>query len=307
VTFARPLWLLGGLALVVAALALYRFAERGTARGVLLYTNLDFMLAAAQPSRLPSFVFLAGWVGGAVALAIALGSPRVWTLVPVPDGTALLCIDTSGSMAAHDLEPSRAGAATAAALQFLDGVAPGTRVGIITFATNAQLVQTPTSDLGAVRDALARVPTPNGATAIGDALALAGQTLPAHGRRVVVLMTDGVNNRGRDPIEAAQALGARGIGVYTVGIGTSGSGELIAGTSETADLDEEGLRAMAQDGGGFYVGAHDASALRAAFGALARATVWEPHAVDASFPFAWGGGFVVLATLLSGFSLGKLS
>jgi Ca-activated chloride channel family protein len=204
------------------------------------------------------------------------------------------------------LQPSRAAAAKAAALAFLDGVAPGTRVGLITFATNAQLVQPPTSDVVAVHDALARVPAPNGATAIGDALALAGQTLPAHGRRVVVLMTDGVNNRGRDPIEAAQALGARGIGVYTVGIGTSGSGELIAGTSEAAGLDEEALRAMAQDGGGFYVGAHDAPALRAAFGGLARATVWEPHAVDASVPLALGGGFLVLATLLSGFSVGKL-
>jgi Ca-activated chloride channel family protein len=120
-------------------------------------------------------------------------------------------------------------------------------------------------------------------------------------------MTDGVNNRGRDPIAAAQALAGRGIRVYTVGIGTSGSGELIAGTSETAGLDEDALRAIAQDGGGFYVGAHDAQALRNAFGGLARATVWEPHAIDASLPLAWGGGVLVLATLLGGFSIGKIA
>lgn len=305
-SFARPLWLFVGLALLAAALALYRAAERGTARQALLYTNLDFMLAAARPSRVPGAVFLGGWLCGAFALALALGAPHVWTLVPVRDGTAMLCIDTSGSMAAHDLQPSRAAAAKAAALSFLNAVPAGTRVGVVTFSTSAHLLQAPSDDLDAVRDALSRIPEPNGATAIGDALSLADQALPAHGHRVVVLMTDGVNNRGRDPIAAAQALGAHGIGVYTVGIGTSGSGELIAGTSEPADLDEDALRAIAQDGGGSYVAAPDAQTLRDAFGGVARATVWEPQAIDASLPLAWGGGVLVLATFLAGFSIGKV-
>ncbi|HTV73520.1 MAG TPA: VWA domain-containing protein, partial [Candidatus Acidoferrales bacterium] len=187
-----------------------------------------------------------------------------------------------------------------------EDVPTGTRVGIVTFASEALLVQPPTTDLDAVRDALARIPAPNGATAIGDALALAQEAMPSHGHRVVVLMTDGVNNRGRDPVAAALALGSSGIGVYTVGVGTAGSGELIEGTNEVADLDEETLRAIAQDAGGFYVPARDAGALRDAFHTLARATVWEPHARDESFPFAVSGGFLVLATLLGGLSIGKI-
>ncbi len=111
--------------------------------------------------------------------------------------------------------------------------------------------------------ALDTVPPANGATAIGDALALAGQMLPASGHRAIVLVTDGVNNNGVDPLEVAQQLGARGIAIYTVGIGTNGSGLAIPGTTEEASIDEDALREIATAGNGTYTRTVDAAAIAA--------------------------------------------
>ncbi|MFN2461223.1 MAG: VWA domain-containing protein, partial [Candidatus Velthaea sp.] len=102
----------------------------------------------------------------------------------------------------------------------------GTRVALVAFSSNAAVIAPANDDKDAAREALDRVPAPNGGTAIGDALALAARALPHVRHRAVVLMTDGVNNAGSDPLAVAQALGRAGISIYTVGIGTSGSGLL---------------------------------------------------------------------------------
>jgi Ca-activated chloride channel family protein len=304
-SFTHPLRLLAALAPIALLCAAYVFAERRRAAQTLRYSNLDFMLAAVRPSRLPAIALFTAWLLALMFLACTLAGPRVALRVPAKDGTVILCIDTSGSMRARDLIPSRAQAAGAASRNFIDEIPAGARVGIITFATDALLIQTPTSDLEVARDALERIPAPNGATAIGDALTLANEQMPAHGRRVVILLTDGVNNRGGDPIQAAQALGRRGVSVYTVGVGAAAGSEIIPGTNELADLDEDALRAIAQNANGSYVPARDASSLRAAFRDLARATVWETRRVDASLGFALAGAALLAATFLAGVGIGK--
>jgi Ca-activated chloride channel family protein len=304
-TFAHPerLWLV--LAAVAAFALLYRALERRASARAFAYSNLAFALGALRASRAPGIALFGALVIGVAGLALAVTGPRLTTRVPVKDGTVVLCIDTSGSMLATDLTPSRAAAAKAAARTFVDEVPPGTRVGIVTFASGADVIVEPTADLDAVREAIDRIPPPNGGTAIGDALTLAGQRFPAQGKRVIVLMTDGVNNAGVDPVAAARAVAAQGIAIYTVGIGTAGSGELIPGTNEPADLDEDTLRAIAATGGGSYASATDAGSLRGAFRDLARATVWERRRIDSSALFAFGGGLTVLLAFLAGFWTGR--
>jgi Ca-activated chloride channel homolog len=153
--------------------------------------------------------------------------------------------------------------------------------------------------------ALDRIPAADGATAIGDALTLAAQQLPARGHRAVVLMTDGVNNRGEDPLQAANALATRHIPIYTVGIGTQNSGMLIPGTAEPAQLDEDALRAIAQAGGGAYAKASDAEGLKTALAHLGSSTTFERRRIDASLPFALGGGVLLLATILTSLAAGR--
>jgi Ca-activated chloride channel homolog len=305
-TFSRPLSLLAAILTVALFGVLQRRAAQARTKQAISYSNLDFMLAALRPSRTPCRLLFAAWFLGAFLLAFACGGVHLWARVPLQDAVVLLCIDTSGSMRAGDVSPSRARAAQTAARAFIDAIPPGTQVGIITFASNALLIQAPTADLDTAREALTRVPMPNGATAIGDALTLANEQMPTHGRRVVLLLTDGVNNRGSDPIAAAQELGKKGIAVYTVGIGTQESGELIPGTNEQADLDEDALRAIAQNAGGTYAPVHDAVTLRGAFKDLAHTTVWEKRFMDVSLPSALAGGALLLAALLIATTLGRL-
>ncbi len=304
-SFAYPERLFVALLGALAFVFVYRALERRARARALIYSNLAFALDALRPSRLPAILLLGVLTAGVAALALALAGPRLWTRVPVKDGTVILCVDTSGSMSATDLVPTRSAAARAAARAFVDEVPTGTRVGIVTFASGASVVAAPTDDLDAVRMAIDHIPSPNGGTAIGDALALAGKQFPAHGKHVIVLMTDGVNNAGIDPVSVARDLAAAGVAIYTVGIGTNGSGELIPGTNEPADLDEDTLRAIASTANGAYVAAGDAGSLRSAFSGLARATVWERKRIDASALFAFGGGLTLLLGFLGGFAAGR--
>jgi Ca-activated chloride channel family protein len=306
VSFAHPLWLAGALLAAFAFARLYRALERRASGQALAYSNLAFALDALAAPRWPAAVIFWAWLLGVGALGVALAGPRLWALVPVKDGSVVLCIDTSGSMRATDIAPTRAEAAQRAARTFVDAAPDGARIGIVTFSSGATVIEPPTPERGDVRAALERIPPPDGATAIGDALALAGAQLPPNGRRVVILMTDGINNRGADPSEVARRLAAAGITVYTIGIGTSGSGELIPGTNEPAELDRPALESIAEATGGAYAEAGDARALEAAFADLARRTVWEPRRVDAALPFALAGGLLMLGGFLAGFAAGKI-
>lgn len=304
-SFAHPPVLLAALAAFAALAVLYRVVERRRHAQALAYSNIAFALEALQPARWPAIALLTTFLAGTAALLVALAGPHFVTRVPVKDGIVIVCIDTSGSMRARDVDPTRSGAARAAAETFVDAVPDGTRVGIVTFATGASLILEPTAERDAVRAALDRIPPPEGATAIGDALTLAAGQMPATGRRIVVVLTDGVNNRGQDPLVASRAIGARGITIETVGIGTSGSGAIIPGTSDVAEIDADALRAMAENGRGRYVEARDAGEIRGAFRDIALGTVWEKKRVDGSFPVALGGGVLLLATLLGGLAAGR--
>ncbi len=304
-TFDRPFALIVALVVAAGLCWLYLAIARRTRAQAFAYSNLAFAIDALRAPRWPAAVLFGGYACACAVLAVALGGPHVIARVPTHDSTVVLCIDTSGSMRATDVAPSRAEAAKAAARAFVAAVPSGTRVGIVSFSSGADALLAPTDDADAVDEALSRIPPPDGATAIGDALSVAAQEMPAGGRRVIVLLTDGINNRGADPIAVSQAIGARGIRIETVGVGSSASGDIIPGTNEQADLDENALQAIAQNGGGRYVAAGNAAQLRDAFRGLAYETVWERRRVDASFPLALGGGALMLATLLLGFGAGK--
>ena len=192
--------------------------------------------------------------------------------VPARDGSVFICIDTSGSMPSTDVFPTRAKRPKAAARAFIDESPPGTKIGIIAFAGAPSVVQPLSADHQQVIAALDEIPSPNGATAIGDALKLAAQLLPPAGHRVVILITDGVNNAGTDPTKISQWLGAHHVPVYTVGIGTPNGG-LIPGTNEEATIDEDALaRLRAGLSGGAYARVENAGQLRDALAQLGRIT-----------------------------------
>ncbi|GAC1586512.1 MAG: VWA domain-containing protein [Candidatus Velthaea sp.] len=304
-TFAHPFVLILTLLALGAFVWLVRRMERLRRADTLTYSNLDFLEAAAA-ARVPwGAVVLGAWTLALGCVGVALAGPHIVAAVAVRESAVALCIDTSGSMAAPDIAPTRGEAALQAARTFVDAVPDGTRVALVTFASSAGVIMPAADDKDALREGLTRIPPPNGGTAIGDALAVAARALPAVRHRAIVLVTDGVNNAGSDPLGVAQALARNGIVVYTVGIGTSGSGTLIPGTAEAADLDEESLRAIAAATHGIYARAGDAAALRARLGELARTSTRERRPVDASFPLAVAGGLIMIVATAGALTLGR--
>lgn len=305
-SFAHPLV----LGLTLAALLLLAFLLRTLARRrgaeTLTYSNLDFLTAATAP-RVPWATLIAGaWLFAAACVGVALAGPHLVAPVSVRDGAVALCIDTSGSMSAADVQPTRADAALRAVRAFIDAVPDGTRISIVAFSSTAEVVMPSSDDKDEVREALDRVPPPNGGTAIGDALALAARTLPRVRHRAIVLVTDGVNNAGSDPLTVAPGIGQAGTTIDTVGIGTSGSGLLIPGTNQEADLDGPALRSIAESGHGAYARVGDADALRARLRDIARGSAIERRKIDASFPLAIAGGTIMIAATLAALGLGRL-
>jgi Ca-activated chloride channel family protein len=303
-TIDHPVRLAAGVIALVLFALLYAWMQRRVTARDLAYSNVPFFVEAIQPRQWITRALYAAWVVAFAALVLGVAGPHLSMPVPVRDGSVFICIDTSGSMASTDVFPTRAQAAKAAARAFIAESPPGTKIGIISFAGAAGVVAPLNSDHQAVIAALEDVPSPNGATAIGDALKLAAQMLPATGHRVVILVTDGVNNSGTDPMEVAQWLGAHHIPVYTVGIGTPNGG-LIPGTNEEATIDEDALRGYAQASGGAYARAENATQLRDALARLGRITSLERKPIDASLGFAIAGALGMLGAFLAGFGLGR--
>jgi Ca-activated chloride channel family protein len=173
-TFANPELLLG-LLLVPLALGAYLLVQRRRSRYVVRFTNVD-LLANLVPHRprwrrhVPAALYLVA----IAALAVALARPSMTLPVARQEATVMLTMDTSRSMLATDVSPSRLDAAKAAATTFVDQLPSGFRVGLVAFSTEARLVLQPTADRAAFTQALDSLRA-DGGTALGDAIALSLQ------------------------------------------------------------------------------------------------------------------------------------
>jgi len=304
-TFAHPLFLLLGLVAAAVFVVLAAASARRSRAAALAYSDLAFLERAIGRAPPWTALFAGVWALAIVAAGAALARPSIVATLPVHDSAIVLCIDTSGSMASTDVAPTRSQASRDAALTFINAVPDGTRIGLVAFSAAAFPLGPLSDDRDAARDALSRLPEPNGGTAIGDALAEAAHLLPPGGRRAIVLVTDGVNNAGSDPLAVAAEIGAQGVSIFTVGIGTNGSGQLIPGTNEDAELDEDALRAIAQSGRGTYARVGDAGELRARLGSLAQATVNERRRVDVTVQSALAAGVLAFGATLGALALGR--
>ncbi len=173
-TFANPELLLG-LLLVPLALGGYVLIQRRRSRYVVRFTNVDLLtnLVPRQP-RWRRHVPTALYLVAIAALAVALARPSMTLPVPRQEATVMLAMDTSRSMLATDVSPSRLDAAKAAASTFVGQLPSGFQVGLVAFSTEARLVLPPTADRAAFRQALDSLQA-DGGTALGDAIALSLQ------------------------------------------------------------------------------------------------------------------------------------
>lgn len=186
----------------------------------------------------------------------------------------VMAMDISGSMLARDFTPDRLTSAKHLAAEFVAN-RRGDRIAVVAFAGEAFTQAPLTSDQAVVETMLSRLRSGvvEDGTAIGNGLATAINRLRESGAKskVVILLTDGVNNRGQiSPLMAAEIARDMGIKVYTIGVGTRGRAPYPAvdmfGNKTTVmadvEIDEELLREISSMTGGKYYRAVNDEALR---------------------------------------------
>ena len=216
------------------------------------------------------------------ALIVALARPRnvsVSSRINSNKGIDIvMAIDVSASMLAKDLKPNRLEALKVVAIDFVNK-RPNDRIGIVVYAGES-FTQTPiTSDKRIVKNTIRKIKwgQMDGGTAIGMGLGSAVNRLKESKAKskVIILLTDGVNNTGFvDPKTATELAKGLGIKTYTIGIGTNGtapfpvakdmSGKLIFQDAKV-EIDEELLKYIAQETGGKYFRATNNSKLKAIY------------------------------------------
>ena len=281
-TLATPAW----LALLVLVPVAWWWARRRR-RGALVLPALARAgdLPRTWRERLrwaPDALRGAAFLGMVLALArpqeLAAGRPLTTSGVDI-----VLTIDASGSMKAEDFQPrNRLEVAKLAAIEFVEE-RPSDRLGLVTFAGQA-ITQAPlTLDHQAVEGSIERIAIGGLAdgTAIGTALATAVNRLRVSDAKskVVILLTDGVNNAGQiDPLTAAETAQALGVRVYTIGVGTTGEAPYLLDDPRfgrryvrvVVRIDEEILREIADRTGGRYYRATDPEALSQVYAEIDR-------------------------------------
>ncbi len=325
-TFLWPdlLWLLLAVPLLVLA---YVLLLRRKKKVAVRYASLAMVRDAQGPAQrlrrhVPPVLFLVALT----LMIVAIARPQAVVTLPSQHETIILAMDVSGSMRAADVEPNRLVAAQNAARAFVNDQPPHTRIGIVSFAGTAAVVQPPTKTREDILAAIDRFQLQRG-TAVGSGILVSlktifpdvefdlrswnprgdqakGAPLDKAGRSdklappkpvapgsyaaaAIILLTDGQTTTGPDPIEAARMAAERGIRVYTVGIGTE-KGEMIGaeGWSMRVRLDEASLKQIANVTQGEYFYAGTATDLKKVYESLSSKLVFEQRQTEVTALFA---------------------
>jgi len=278
--FASPyyLWLLTAL-VPMAGYYVWRTLQGGAAIQI---SSVDGVVRAPKTIRyylrhLPFVLRAAAFALLVVALARPQDVERL-SHTNTEGIDIMLAIDVSGSMLARDFRPDRITAAKEVAGSFIAD-RYGDRIGLVAFAGEAFTQSPLTTDQGTLQTLLSRIRSGliEDGTAIGNGLATAINRLRESEAKskVIILLTDGVNNHGEIAPLTAEIAKAQGIRVYTIGVGTEGMapypavdiyGTPTGGTvMAKVEIDEKTLRSIAEMTGGEYFRATDKAKLKAIY------------------------------------------
>jgi Ca-activated chloride channel family protein len=341
-------WALAAL-LAFPLLLLWRWWTRRRRRRETVRMPSVTLIRAALPGRslwrrrIPLWLFAAGLI------VLATGAARPQASVPVPSNAAsiLLTIDVSGSMCSTDVAPNRLTAAQEAARKFIKAQDDGTKIGLVAFSGIAGLLVEPTTDKNELLRAIDNLRTARG-TAIGlalltalDAIAEINPNVPPTGVDLgvatgdgatpvpaptgdyepdtIVLLTDGANSQGVDPVTAAAEAAARHVRVYTIGFGTTQPAPLVCTADQISGgspfggrggrgggafgggrlqlIDEAALTKVADLTGGRYFQAQNADELSDVLLDLPSSIVLQRKNVEITVWFALAGALLVLGAV----------
>jgi Ca-activated chloride channel homolog len=278
--FASPWWLLG--LLTIPLLAWLR--GKSGREGAFVYSSLTLVKGITELSRSRAGAFLLNlrWLALAF-LFVGMARPQVGggqAKIKASGIDIAVAVDLSGSMASEDFELRGERVNRLTMLKdvlkvFIDH-RPADRIGLVAFATQAFIAAPPTLDhdfLNRVLDRLELGVIDGNQTAIGSGLSTAVNRLRElkSKSRIVILMTDGVNNAGKiPPLTAAEAAQALGVKVYTIGVGIRGYAPMPVRDAfgrkgyvkQAVDIDENTLTKIAEKTGGRYFRADSTETLR---------------------------------------------
>jgi Ca-activated chloride channel family protein len=326
--FAHPLFF--GLALLVLARIALLVRDRRARVGAFGFSSLSLVAPTrGLRARTAGVPFLLE-VAALLLLIVAMARPQRVVRLAATDRFGIdivVALDASGSMAAEDFRPrNRFTVAKELIGDFIRGRVDD-RIGLVTFGSRAATRVPITYDRRITTGILdrAEIGDHGNGTAIGHALATAVNRLRTSKTRsrVIILVTDGVNNSGSiEPRVAAQLAAANGIKVYTIGVGSEGPVPLpvkrqnpFTGQIETiythirGELDEPTLTAIANVTGGEYFRATDARALERVLkriDALEKTRLTSPkrEQIDELYVYPLAMGLALLAiALLAGETL----
>jgi Ca-activated chloride channel family protein len=307
--FAWP-FMLAGLVVLPIIVALDLLARRRRARYAIAFSNVGVLRSVAP--KVPSwrrYVPLAFLLAALAAMIVGLARPQRSVAVARKQATVIMDMDTSGSMIAKDVAPTRLGAATSAAASFVNSLPSTFKVSLVPFQSTATVAVAPTYDHSAVTKALRRLRA-NGGTAIGDAISLSlavarpGRTnstgpLPisadGHGR-VILLLSDGSNTSGMPVDEAIAQARSEHVRVYTVAFGTPGGvisagnfGQIVA-----VPPDPSALKQIANETGGEFYSVADEDTLKQVYKHIGSQVGTTTQRQDIGYGFAAGGAVLLL-------------
>lgn len=285
ISFLNPafFWLL----LLIPAVVAWHFMQKGRSRAVLNVSSVQgFKVSPSLKMRLYPVLF---WlrIAALFFIIIALARPRSMD----PDSRSrklngidiVMAIDVSGSMLARDLKPDRLTALKEVAADFTDA-RRNDRIGLVLYAAESYTRTPITSDKALLKEAVRSIRFDStvlkDGTAIGMGLSTAVNRIKDSKAKskVIILLTDGVNNAGFiEPVTAADMAKEFGIKVYTIGIGTNGNAEFpyamgpdgkLRYQMQPVKIDEDILKDIAKRTGGQYFRATDNSSLKSIYGEI---------------------------------------
>jgi len=324
--------------IVPALVAGYFYILRRKQESAVKYASLTMVKQAIGPRQrfrrhIPPLLFLIALT----AMIVAIARPAAIVMLPSQYQTIILAMDVSGSMRATDVKPNRISAAQAAAKAFVDEQPSNVRIGVVSFAATASVVQTPTQNREDIITAIDRFQLQRG-TAIGSGIIVSLATIfPDAGIDVssfiygrsgargvpidqaeksdkppvkpvapgsytsaaIILLSDGQRTTGPDSIEAARLAADRGVRIFTVGFGTQ-SGETIGfeGWSMRVRLDEETLKTIANLTRGEYFYAGTAADLKKVYQVLNSKFLLEKKPMEISSLFAGAAALIAVTSAL---------
>ncbi len=316
VTFLNPqfFWL---FALLPLAIGWYWWKHKQQAPTLKISSLKGFQTKGSFLAKLQPLLFVMRLLALS-ALIVAMARPRTVDISNKTKTTKgidiVIAVDVSGSMLAKDLKPNRMEALKRVAADFVEE-RPNDRIGLVVYAAEAYTKTPVTSDKAVIQDAINSIRYDNtlqDGTGIGMGLTTAVNRLKESKAKskVIILLTDGVNNAGFiEPETASDIAEQYGIKVYTIGIGTNGMAEFpyaIAPNGQflfrmmQVEIDEKLMQSIARKTGGKYFRATSNSKLAQIYKEINKLETTEIEELkfydyDEKYrPFVWLAGILVL-------------